>query len=288
MNQIYLVCTRSAISASALTYIINQSPEFYNVVHKNLWLKESGPDFEDATIIEDWWNIPTSYVTTYNHSVRNNVEMTLSRLKAVCKKWKKLTKNKNLALFTHATNVKDIMKWRDEYNLPIVVITTIMGKNSYKYMDMYLKREYNTEMNRFVSLQKTWQHVYNQYLIQDTKWSEHADHTFSMDHWLESPAIVYNELHIEQNYNIDEWIDEYKILNKHEEWDTGINNVNNNMKMLCYVYSTYSHLFDTKRAKKLFALAILKAFQTPTETLKDVDYVVKSTENIIRKQLTLA
>ena len=60
------------------------------------------------------------------------------------------------------------------------------------------------------------------------------------------------------------------------------------MKMLCYVYSTYSHLFDTKRAKKLFALAILKAFQTPTETLKDVDYVVKSTENIIRKQLTLA
>lgn len=288
MNQIYLVCTRSAITASALTYIINQSPQFYNIVHKNLWLKESGSDFDEATIIEDWWNIPNEFNSIYNHNVRNNEDMTLSRLKAICSGWKKLRKNKNLALFTHATNTSDIMKWRDEHNLPVIIITTTMGKDSYKYMDLYLKREYNDEMNSFVSLQKTWQHVYNQYLIQDVKWSEYADHTFSMDNWLESPAVVYNELHIEQNYNIDAWVKEYKILNKHEEWNTGINDINNNMKMLSYVYSKYNGLFDTKLGKKLFALAILSAFQTPTETHKDVDYVVKSTENIIRKQLTLA
>jgi len=53
MNQIYLVCTRSAISASALTYIINQSPQFYNVVHKNLFLQEDGDHFDTAKIIED-------------------------------------------------------------------------------------------------------------------------------------------------------------------------------------------------------------------------------------------
>ena len=57
MNQIYLVCTRSAISASALTYIINQSPQFYNVVHNNLWLDEAGSKFKDATVINDWWNV---------------------------------------------------------------------------------------------------------------------------------------------------------------------------------------------------------------------------------------
>ena len=77
MNQIYLVCTRSAISASALTYIINQSPQFYNVVHKNLWLDEAGSKFKDATVIEDWWNIPKTFANFYNHDVRNNENIKL-------------------------------------------------------------------------------------------------------------------------------------------------------------------------------------------------------------------
>ena len=94
-------------------------------------------------------------------------------------------KNKNLALFTHATNVKDIMKWRDEYT--IVVITTIMGKNSRQVHGHVSKREYNTEMN-FVSLQKTWQHVYNPIFNTRYKWLEHADYTFQMDR-LESPQL---------------------------------------------------------------------------------------------------
>ena len=54
------------------------------------------------------------YGKIYNQDVRNNETMSLDTLKTLCSNW---TIDKDIALFTHATNTKDIIKWRDEFNL---------------------------------------------------------------------------------------------------------------------------------------------------------------------------
>ena len=76
MKQLYLVCTRSAVTASALTYIINTSPDFYNMAHNNLWLKEHSEWFGDAHIIDDWWNVHDDDIAkAYDPDFRNNIEL---------------------------------------------------------------------------------------------------------------------------------------------------------------------------------------------------------------------
>ena len=208
MNHIYLVCTRSAISASALTYIINQSPQFYNITHHNLYIDENGK-FNKAVTVNDWWNISYEYDKIYNKDARNNETMSLDTLKSLCDNW---TIEKDIALFTHATNTKDIIKWRDEFNLPIKVVTTIMGKNCFNYLDMYLKREYSSIMNTFTDLFDTWKHIYNQFLTIDTIWSTDADYVLEMHDWLNDPKVVYDKLNIANNTHIAQWVNEYKCI----------------------------------------------------------------------------
>tara|TARA_B110000438_G_scaffold207059_1_gene198801 strand:+ start:45 stop:902 length:858 start_codon:yes stop_codon:yes gene_type:complete len=285
MTQIYLVCTRSAISASALTYIINQSPQFYNVVHNNLWLREKGTQFENAVIIEDWWNIPNTFANTYNHDVRNNENIKLETLQNLCNKWENLNTDKHIALFTHATNTADIMQWRDEYNLPITVVTTIMGNNCYLYMDLFLKREFNFDMNEYVNLLNTWKYIYNQFLSQDMFWSKHADIVFEMNDWLNDPSVVYSGLGISHNHNMKFWLDQYKQLNGYHEWDIQLNNIENKCKTMCYIYGKYESLFNTNPAKKLFAIAILKSVQFHDT---DLEQIVDNIQKTVRKQLTFA
>tara|TARA_B110001454_G_scaffold30512_1_gene29774 strand:+ start:1551 stop:2417 length:867 start_codon:yes stop_codon:yes gene_type:complete len=288
MSQIYLVCTRSAITASALTYIINQSPQFYNVVHNNLWLDEAGSKFKNATVIEDWWNIPDTFAKTYNHDVRNNENIKLKTLQNLCNEWGSLHTGKHIALFTHATNTVDIINWRNKHKLPIKVITTIMGNSCYNYMDLFLKREYSNEMNKFVNLFDTWKYVYNQFLAQDVIWAEHSDYTLAMNDWLKDPDVVYFILGIFHNYNIKTWIDEYKMKNAHDEWDINLNSTANKLKTMCYIYGKYESLFPTTLSKRLFALAILKSVQFTDTKYNDLQQIVNNTQNIIRKQLTLA
>jgi len=288
MNQIYLVCTRSAICASALTYIINRSPLCYNVVHNNLWLDEAGSKFSNATVIDDWWNIPTAYATTYNHDVRNNEHMKLDTLRSLSVDWEKLNTNKSIALFTHATNTADIIKWRNEHNLPITIITTIMGAGSYKYMDMFLKREYSDEMNKFVSLFDTWQYVYSQFSSMDPTWAKHADVVLAMDDWLDDASATFMSLGIEHDYNIKLWLAEYKMKNGYEEWDLASNNIASKLKSLSYIYGKYQNLFQSNPGKKLFALAILESVRFNNNDITDIQQVIDKTEKIIRNQLTFA
>jgi len=290
MNQIYLVCTRSAISASALTYIINSSPQFYNVVHKNLWLDEAGSKFKDATVIEDWWNIPKTFTNFYNHDVRNNENIKLETLQTLCNEWQQLETGKHIALFTHATNTADIMQWRNEHNLPITVVTTIMGPGFYSYMDLFLKREYSDEMIKFVNVFDTWKYIYNQFLANDIKWSAHTDCVLEMDNWLNDPAVVYSKLAIESNYNMKVWADEYKQANSYSTWDVKVTNTANRLKTICNIYGTYENLFHTNQSKKLFAIATydsVMSFQSEDDII-NLQQIVDKTQKTIRKQLTLA
>ena len=288
MSQIYLVCTRSAISASALTYIINQSPQFYNVVHNNLWLNEAGSKFKDATVIEDWWNIPKSFAKTYNHDVRNNENIKLETLQNLCNEWENLHTGKHIALFTHATNTADIIKWRNEHELPITVVTTIMGENCYHYIDLFLQREYSNEMNKFVSLFDTWKYLYNQFLSQDVTWAEHADVVFAMDDWLNDPAVTYFALGIFPNHNMKIWVEEYKMANGYEEWNLSLTSTTNRLKTMCYIFGKYESLFQYTQEKRLFALATLESGKSYKENeITDIQQIVDNTQKIIRKQLTL-
>jgi hypothetical protein len=288
MSQIYLVCTRSAISASALTYIINQSPQFYNVVHNNLWLNEAGSKFKDATVIEDWWNIPKSFEKTYNHDVRNNENIKLETLQNLCNEWENLHTGKHIALFTHATNTADIIKWRNEHELPITVVTTIMGENCYHYIDLFLQREYSNEMNKFVSLFDTWKYLYNQFLSQDVTWAEHADVVLAMDDWLNDPAVTYFALGIFPNHNMKIWVEEYKMANGYEEWNLSLTSTTNRLKTMCYIFGKYESLFQYTQEKRLFALATLESGKSYKENeITDIQQIVDNTQKIIRKQLTL-
>ena len=282
MNHIYLVCTRSAISASALTYIINQSPQFYNITHHSLYIDEDGEGFSKAVTINDWWNIPHDFAKIYNHDFRNNETMSLDALKELCDSW---TIDKDIALFTHATNTQDIMRWRDEFNLPIKVITTIMGKNCFKYMDMYLKREYSSLMNEFTDLFDTWKHIYNQFLTIDTIWASNADYVLEMNDWLASAEVAYNKLDITQNKHIAQWINEYKMYNSYTELDLNKNDIQNKLKTICYIYHKYEYMLHNDMAKRLFAIAVFECVREWKEnnTMEDI---IESVAKKVRLNLT--
>jgi len=281
MNHIYLVCTRSAISASALTYIINQSPQFYNTTHHNLYIDENGT-FNKAVTINDWWNISYGYDKIYNKDVRNNETMSLDTLRTLCDNW---TIDKDIALFTHATNTNDIMKWRDEFNLPVKVITTVMGKNCFNYLDMYLKREYSSIMNKFTDLFDTWKHVYTQFLSIDTMWSTNADYVLEMHDWLDDPKIVYDKLNIRSNTHIIQWVKEYKMVNSYTELDIDKNNVSNKLKTICYIYHKYEYMLHNDMAKRLFAIAIFECVNEWKEN-NTMQNIINNVANKARLNLT--
>ena len=282
MNNIYLVCTRSAISASALTYIINQSPQFYNITHQSLYIDEDGESFSKAVTINDWWNIPHNFAKVYNKDLRNNETMSIDTLQKLCDAW---TIDKDIALFTHATNTKDIMKWRDEFNLPVKVVTTVMGKNCFKYLDMYLKREYSSLMNKFTDLFDTWKHIYNQFLSIDKIWASSADCVLEMDDWLDSAEVAYNKLDIAHNKHIAQWISEYKMYNNYTELNIQTNDISNKLKTICYIYNKYEYMLHNDMAKRLFAIAVLNTVREWEEN-STMQNIIDRVANKARLNLT--
>lgn len=211
MKQLYLVCTRSAISASALVYLINQSPDFYNVSHNNLWLNEVSDQFGTAHTINDWWNLPQSF-SAYTADIRNADELDLLNLESLSANFAQCNLNRNLALFTHARNPRQIQQLADQHQLPIRVISTIMGDGSHLFVPSWIKREYNSIMNPWQDFEHAWRHLANQRTMQDTKWSD-SDLVLSMSDWLLDSAVLYNKLGIAANADANIWLAEYRTKN---------------------------------------------------------------------------
>lgn len=284
MQNIYLVCTRAALSASALTYIINQSPEFYNLAHDNLWSEENSDDFGKAYIINDWWNIPPEFKNIYNFQFRNTNALTKDQLLDVVEFWDKFETDKGICLFTHATNIKEIVELRNKYSLPITVVTTTFGDNFYKFADLFLKREYNTNMNDFEDMFSTWKYIYENMLFKDLTWSEHADIVLEVADYLDNKD-VYSLLRTESNKNIKMWVDDYLRKNAHEELDLKRLNSINRIKIMCYILATYHHIVEDINSKILFAFAlyeIVRKLDDPTT----IDNIIKRVEEHARMSLT--
>jgi hypothetical protein len=222
MNTIYLVCTRSAITASALTYIINSSPDCYNLSHNNLWLTEESEWFGTAHIINDWWNISDQFKNSgYDAEFRNADALTRQQLVRLSDAWKNINTGKNICLFTHARNVQEIMQIRDQHHLPIAVITTIMGPGSYQFLSGVLRREFNEGMNDYQGVLAAWDHIYNQLTVQDDFWSAASDVTFKMRDWLIDTQKIYQSLNLASNSNIAMWCEQYlRFNNMDEEFET--------------------------------------------------------------------
>ena len=217
MKEIYLVCTRSAITASALTYVINSSPDFYNMSHNNLWLEEHSESFGKAHIINDWWNVHDN-IKAYDHDFRNNVVLSEAKLIQLVEFWRTFPTTKHICLFTHARNTADIMHYAQKNNLPVKVVTTIMGSNSHHFMSAFLRREYNNEMNDYESTKEIWEYTYNQLITQDEVWQESYDYCFQMSDWLHNPHSVYTKLGVEACPDIGQWIEQYLRWNDSNDW----------------------------------------------------------------------
>ena len=112
-------------------------------------------------------------------------------------------------MFTHAPNTEDIMMYAKKNNLPVKVITTIMGNNSHHFVSAFLRREYNDEMNDYESNHLVWEYLYNQLTTQDSVWQEHYDYCFQMSDWLHKPYSVYTKLSVEACSDIEQWTLQY-------------------------------------------------------------------------------
>lgn len=204
MKQLYIVCTHSAISASALTYMINQSPDFYNVTHNNLWLSETG-DFGHAATINDWWNIPDNFAKYYNKSIRNAKVLSIDVVQDLINNFNESTINKNLAIFTHAENSNELATFLPKGT----VIQTIMGRNFYPYVQLWLRREYNDIMNKFIDADDAWVKLGTRYI---ENMHDNSDAiTIDVNTWLkENP---FSHLGITENKSAYTWRSEYLTKN---------------------------------------------------------------------------
>ena len=210
MNQVYLVCTRSAINASALTYMINQSPRFYHNVHNDVWLSETSNQFGIAYTINDWWNIPLD-LKAYDKSVRNADVLQLEKVKALTDNTMDLNLGSDIALFTHATNPKQIEKWAKQHRLPLQVISTNMGHDCHHFVASWLRREYNEKMNEWQDQAQAWDQLSKQRLVQDARWQSKT--TLNMIDWLGKPKKIYNRLRIPYPESIGIWLNDYNQRN---------------------------------------------------------------------------
>lgn len=283
MQNIYLVCTRAAISASALTYIINQSPNFYNIAHENLWGIETSDQFGTAYTINDWWNIPPTFNNIYNFEFRNTNNLTKNQLLDVVEFWDKFDTEKSICLFTHAVNIKEIVDLRNKYSLPITIITTNFGSEFYKYADLFLKREYNSSMNEFESMFMTWKYIYENILFNDLNWSEHSDIVLQMSDWLDNKEL-YHILGIEENKDINLWIKDYLTKNQHTEWNVDTSSSKNKIRTMCYILTAYKHMFDDQHSKILFAIAIYQVVKRTPRT--KIEGIITQIEELLRISLT--
>ncbi len=265
MKEIYLVCTRSAITASALTYVINSSPDFYNMSHNNLWLEEHSEWFGKAHIINDWWNLHDSF-NVYNYDIRNNIVLSEQNLIALAEAWRTFPTTKNICLFTHARNTGDIMMYAKRNNLPVKVITTIMGKDSHHFVNAFLRREYNDEMNDLESNHRVWEYMYNQLITQDSIWQQHYDYCFQMSDWLHKPQSVYTKLNVEACPDIGQWVEQYLRWNDSNDFVTPVNAKRNDliarrMEFLSWAYNNGSVNLHRTEQQVAFAELLFKMYE---------------------------
>lgn len=286
MKQVYLVCTRSAITASALTYVINCSPDFYNMSHNNLWLEENSDWFGKAHIINDWWNVHDniSKSKAYDEDFRNNVVLSEEKLIKLCDAWQTFPTVKNICLFTHARNTEDIMNYAKKNNLPVKVITTTMGNNSHHFISAFLRREYNEEMNSFDNVFEIWKYIYYQLIKQDAVWQEHYDYTFQMSDWLHRPHSLYTTLQVESCPDVKLWTDQYLLWNDSNERVEPVGSKLNDsivrrMEWLTWAFNKGSANIQNNVEKHKFAILLYKLYNK--------DYTYSSLEIINDAQKTL-
>jgi len=215
MNNLYLVCTRSAISGSAFTYVMNSSPDFYNLCHNNLWLEEHSEKFGTAHIINDWWNVSDQFkaATGYNSDIRNTESLDEDEVVQLANGFEELNLGKNMCIFTHARNLEEIKEYRDKHKLPIVLVSTLVGSQSHHFISSWLRREYNDQMNEYENLQEAWKYLYTQRIYNDDEWSDHMDYSFRMYDYLKDPQYVYKTLNISPNEHMSVWTDQYLLRN---------------------------------------------------------------------------
>jgi len=266
MNKVYLLCTRAAIMASAGTYVINSSPDFYGIVHNNLWMEETSEDFGLAKIINDWWNVSDKFKNTgYNADFRNNNTMEEQDLVRVCEAWNNMGTGKNICLFTHATNVEDIVEIRNRLDLPMVVITTSMGQHSDKFIDPILRREYNPLMNDYAGLDAAWEHIYNQLIILDEFWKRHGDFNITINDWLSHPQELYHTLGVAYNHNVNKWTEQFVLWNNAEDLEmTSIMYSKTDaykVQLLTYLFNTYSQDIENTSDKIKFANILMEVYK---------------------------
>ena len=238
MYKLYLVCTRAAISGSSLAYIINQSPDFYSVPHNNVWEEEACDMFGTAYTINDWWNINDHMRLKlhYNADFRNTQNLTQQQLLDLANGFNELNLGKNICLFAHARNISELKGYITKHNLPIVLVSTVMGDKCGQFVNTWIKREYSNEMNKYIDLFDAWEYLYTQRISNDPLWAKHADYVFSMHEWLIEPEKIYNKLGIGSCTNISKWSQYYLSKNNNpiEEYvDT------------CKKLSTLLHLYDS-------------------------------------------
>ncbi len=211
MNKIYLVCTRAAMSGSALAYIINQSPDFYNTLHNNVWEEENNDSFGTAYTINDWWNLNDDIANKLQYDVifRNTQQLTKTQLINLCKGFNDLSLDKNLCLFSHARNIKEIKNHINNYNLPIVIVSTVFGEKCGTFINSWIKREYSNEMNKFIDLFDSWEYIFTQRISNDEEWKKHSDYAFGMHDWLIDTNKIYDSLNIKPYNDIHQWTKQY-------------------------------------------------------------------------------
>jgi len=280
MKEIYLVCTRSAITASALTYIINCSPDFYNMSHNNLWLEENSEHFGKAHIINDWWNVADEMRKAYDPDFRNNIVLSEEKLIALVEEWRTFPTTKNICLFTHARNTADIMHYVQKNNLPVKVITTIMGDNSHHFIEAFLRREYNDEMNEFDEQFEIWKYIYYQLSTQDEVWQESYDYCFQMSDWLHKPSSLYTTLNVQNCTDISSWTNQYLRWNNSDEFVEPVGcsvnkKIAKSMEVLTWMYNTNTNNTQTNCEKIKFGILLYEYYQKnytndPIELVNDV------------------
>lgn len=204
MKILYLVCTRAAMSGSALTFMINQSRDFYNVTHEDLWNIEISDHFGEAHIINDWWNIPMQFKPFYTHDIRNTQQLTLEQIQYISDGFQQCEIPCNIAVFTHATNPKEIEQMCKD--MPVRVVSTQFGYHFSPYVKMWLKREYNQGMNEYENLKQAWHYLVTQIVRFDRNYN--TELSLTMDDYLNDSKNIYKKLGIAPGHS-ELWLDNY-------------------------------------------------------------------------------
>jgi len=272
MNKIYLVCTRAAISGSALAYIINQSPEFYNTQHNNVWDEETNDSFGTAYTINDWWNLDDAIANKLQYDVvfRNTQQLTDTQLINLCKGFNDLSLGKNICLFSHANNIKQIKNCIATHQLPIVVVSTLFGDKCGMFINSWMKREYSNEMNKFIDLFDSWEYLFTQRINNDIEWKKYADFSFSMHDWLLDTHKVYTNLNIKACSDIQQWTKQY--LDKNNSNEAYFKDTSKKLSTLLSLFDLLHNNYDQGHDKVLLCYNLFELIHAHKN--QDIDFLL--------------